>query len=264
MALIEHVERRLEVGAVGTRRNPVRHQRRLGDVVAGFARGLALRKFEMHRARRRRGRRAHGAAHLLAHGLGVDDGAPLHDRLVDRLLVDALAQAGLEGRARIGVGDRDQRRAIEESVRHAVDHVGRTGPARGEAYSGAAGEVAPGRGQHRAGDFLLHQEKPHLSLACRFHQFHRFTAGMADDEGRAGVPERGGEHFDSGGHGKSLPNIFFCCRHHGRTCRGFQPRAAAMPIAISLSSITILIRCLRPISFSPRTRFIRARVDQHR
>src|ERR1700679_3832488 len=68
--------------------------------------------------------------------------------------------------------------------------------------------AAPGRSQHRAGDFLLHQEKPHLSLARRFHQFHRFTAGVADDERRAGVPECGCEHFDSGGHGKRLPKIF--------------------------------------------------------
>ena len=33
----------------------------------------------------------HGAAHLLAHGLGVDRRAPFHDRLVHRELVDALA-----------------------------------------------------------------------------------------------------------------------------------------------------------------------------
>ena len=132
-ALAEHVERRLEIGAIRTGHDPIRHQRRLGGIVAGLARGFALRKFEMHRAGRRRGRGAHGAAHLLAHGLGVDGRAPLHDRLVHRKLVDALAQAGLIGGAGIGVGDRDQRRAVEKRVRHAVDHIGGAGAARRQA-----------------------------------------------------------------------------------------------------------------------------------
>ena len=200
LGLAEHVERRLEIGAVRAGRDPVRHQRRLGGVVAGLARGLALRKFEMHRAGRRPGRGAHGAAHLLAHGLGVDGRAPFHDRLVDRELVDALAQPGLVGRPRIGIGDRDQRRAVEEGMRHAVDHVGGAGPARRQANARAAGDVAPGRGQHGAGHLLFHQQKPHLTLARRFHQLDQFAAGMADDERRAGILERRGQHFDGRRH----------------------------------------------------------------
>ena len=175
----------------------------------------------MHRPGRHRGRRAHGAAHLLAYGLGVDDRAPLHHRLINRLLVDALAQSGLKHRARVGIGDRDQRRAIEEGVRHAVDHVGRAGTARGKADAGTAGEIAPGRGQHRAGDFLLHQQKPHLALPRGFHQFHRFAARVPDDERGAGFLERGSKHFDGRGHWQSLPDNFFCCGHHGRTVSGF-------------------------------------------
>ena len=105
--LAEHVQRRLEIGAVGTGDDPIWHQRRLGGVVAGLARGLALRKFEMHRAGRSAGCGAHGAAHLLAYRLGVDGRAPLHDRLIDRQLVDALTQSRLVRRTRIGIGDRD-------------------------------------------------------------------------------------------------------------------------------------------------------------
>ena len=195
----------------------------------------------MHRAWRYRGRGAHGAAHLLAHGLGVDGGAPLHHRLVNGLLVDALAQPGLVGGTGIGVGDRNQRRAVEESVRHAVDHVGCSGAARRQADAGAAGEIAPGCGEHGAGDFLFHQQKTHLALARRFHQFDRLAARMPDDEGGAGVLERRCEHVDGGGHLQSLPEIFFCCRHHDRTGPGFQPRGGARTIAISLSSITILM-----------------------
>ena len=85
-------------------------------------------------------------------------------------------------------------------MRHAVDHVGGAGAAGGQADAGAAGEVAPGRGQHGAGHFLFHQEKPHLALTCGFHQFDRLAARMTHDERRAGVFERGGQHFDGRRH----------------------------------------------------------------
>ena len=196
----EHIERRFQIGAIRPGCDPVRHQRRLGHVIAGLARRLALRKFEMHRAGRRSGRRAHGAAYLLAHSLGVDGRAPLHDRLIDRELVDALAQAGLVSRPRIGIGDRDQRRAVEKGVRHTVDHVGGARSARGQANARAAGDVAPGRSQHGAGHFLFHQQKTHLALARRFHQFDRLAARMPHDERRAGVLERRGQHFDGRRH----------------------------------------------------------------
>ena len=198
--LAQHIQRRLEIGAVGTGHDPIRHQRRFGVVVTRLARGLALRKFEMHRPRRGPGCRAHGAAHLLAHGLGVDGRAPLHDRLVNRQLVDALAQPGLVSGAGIGIGDRDQRRAVEKRVRHAIDHVGGARSARRETNPRTAGEIAPGRGQHGAGDFLFHQEKTHLPLTRRFHQFNRLAARVTDDERRAGILESCGQHFDGCGH----------------------------------------------------------------
>ena len=50
----------------------------------------------MNRTGRLAGRGAHGAADLLTHGLGIDRGAPLDDRIVDRELVDALTQTDLE------------------------------------------------------------------------------------------------------------------------------------------------------------------------
>src|SRR5262249_29340057 len=107
----------------------MRHKRRLGKVIASLACCLALRKFEMYGPRRRRGRRAQGPAHLLAHGLSVDGRAPLYDRLIDCVLVDALAQSSLVRWTRIGIGDRDQWRAVEKRVRHAVDHIGGAGTA---------------------------------------------------------------------------------------------------------------------------------------
>ena len=201
---LEHVERRLEVGAVRTGKHEVRHQRRLGQVVAGLPRGLALRQLEMDRAGRRPRRGAHGAAHLLAHHLGVDGGAPLHDRLVDGELVEALAQADLVGRPRIGIGDGDQRRTVEIGVGDAVDHVGGAGAAGRHADAGAAGDVAPGRGQHGARHLLLHQQEPHLALARRLHQLDRLAAGMSDDEGRARLLECGRQHFDARGHSPGL------------------------------------------------------------
>jgi hypothetical protein len=73
-------------------------------------------------------------------------------------------------------------------------------PACRQVDSAAAGEVAPGRRQHGAGDFLLHQQKPHLALPCRFHQFDRLAARMSDDEGSTGFLERGCKHFDGRGH----------------------------------------------------------------
>ena len=56
--LAEHVERGLQVGAVRSRHDPIRPERRLGHVFAGLARGFTLRKLEMHRAGRRAGRGA--------------------------------------------------------------------------------------------------------------------------------------------------------------------------------------------------------------
>jgi hypothetical protein len=58
----------------------------------------------------------------------------------------------------------------------------------------------PGRGQHGGGDFLFHQQKTHLALPRRFHQFHRLATRVSDDEGGAGFLERCCKHFDGGGH----------------------------------------------------------------
>jgi hypothetical protein len=85
-------------------------------------------------------------------------------------------------------------------MRHAVDHIGGARPARRKTNARATGDVAPGRGQHGAGHFLFHQQKTHLALARRFHQLDRLAAGMADDERRAGVLERRGQHFDGRRH----------------------------------------------------------------
>ncbi len=93
-------------------------------------------------------------------------------------------------------------------MRYAVDHVGRARSARRQADAGAAGEVAPRRSQHGAGDFLLHQQKTHLALPCRFHQFHRLATGVSDDEGGAGFLERCRKHFDGGGHCKISREFF--------------------------------------------------------
>ena len=196
-------KRRLEVGPVGARADEVGQERRLGQVVAGLARRLALRQLELHRPRRRRRRHAHGAAHLLAHGLGIDGRAPLDERRVDGQLVDALAQAGLVGGPRIGVGDGDQRRAVEQRVGDAVDHVGGARPAGREAHARAAGDLAPGRRQHGAGHLLLHQEEAHLPLAAGLHQLDRLAAGVADDERRARLLEGRGKHLDGCGHARS-------------------------------------------------------------
>ena len=43
-------------------------------------------------------------------------------------------------------------------------------------------------------------QKTHPALARGFHQLDRFAAGMADDERRAGVLERCGQHFDGRRH----------------------------------------------------------------
>ena len=59
---------------------------------------------------------------------------------------------------------------------------------------------AEGRGQHGGGDFLFHQQKTHLALPRRFHQFHRLATRVSDDEGGAGFLERCCKHFDGGGH----------------------------------------------------------------
>ncbi len=44
-----------------------------------------------------------------------------------------------------------------------------SGPRVDRQIPGTASQVAPGRGQHGAGDFLFHQEKAHLALTRRFH-----------------------------------------------------------------------------------------------
>ena len=180
--------------------------------------------------------------------LGVDRGAPFHDRLVDRELVEALAQPDLVGRPRIGIGDRDQRRAVEKSVGDAVDHVGGAGPACRQADAGAAGDVAPGRGQHGAGDLLLHQQEPHLALARRLHQLDQFAAGMPDDEGRAGILERGRQHFDRGGHWQKSPEYFLLLPSPWQNLPWF-PTVRGSPADSYIAVIHYYINALSPADF---------------
>ena len=110
---------------------------------------------------------------------------------------------GLVGGPRVGVGDGDQRRAVEQRVGDAVDHVGGAGSARREAHAGAAGDLAPGRGQHGARHLLLHQQEAHLPLPAGLHQLDQLAAGVADDERRARLLEGGGKHLDGRGHARS-------------------------------------------------------------
>jgi hypothetical protein len=157
----------------------------------------------MHGARRQGGRGAHGTAYLLAHRLGIDGRAPFDQRLVDGELIDALAQADLVGWPRVGVGDGDQRGAVEKGMSDAVDHIGRAGSARGEAHAGATGDLAPGGRQHSTSDLLLHQQEAHLALSACLHQLDRLAPGMPDDKRGASFLERVRKHLHGRGHAVS-------------------------------------------------------------
>ena len=98
----------------------------------------------------------------------------------------------------------------------AVHHVGGAGAAGRHADAGTAGDVAPGCGEHRAGDLLLHQQEPHLALACRLHQLDRLAAGMPDDERRPRLLECARHHLDGRGHLASPDFVLWRERSTGR------------------------------------------------
>jgi len=170
--------------AVGLRHDEIRQQRRRRGELSGLARRFALRQIEMHRSRRQRGRKAYSAQELLAHGLGIDGRRPFDERRMDGLLIDALARAGLIDRRRVLVGDRDRRCAIKRSVGDPIQYVAGARTARRETCAWRARDPAPGCGQHRARDLLLHQDEAHVALARRVHELRPKTP---DDEGCAGV-----------------------------------------------------------------------------
>ena len=65
---------------------------------------------------------------------------------------------------------------------------------------GRAGDVAPGRRQHRAGRLLLDQDEAHPAIAGGLHQFDRLAAWVSDDERRPGLVERLGHDFNGARH----------------------------------------------------------------
>ena len=225
----QHVERHFQAGPIGLRLEEVRHK---GAAVGlpGVARRLALRQVELDRTRWPAGRLAHSPPHLLAHGFGVDGRAPLHQRSIEGDLIDFLTQARGVGRCRILVGDGDQRRAIERSIGDAIDHVGCARPARRQAHARRAGDLTPGRSEHCAGDFLLHEEERHVALARGVDQLDELAAWMTDDEGRSGFLERIRKHLDRRRHGSSALSAVVAgigrCDDRARCAAGHQDGVA--------------------------------------
>ena len=99
---------------------------------------LVGRQVELDRPRRRRGHHPHRAAQGVPHGPRPDRRVPLGDRVVQRKLIEPLAQAGRVGRRAVLVGDRDQRAAVHPGVGDAVDHVGGAGRPRRHADARAS------------------------------------------------------------------------------------------------------------------------------
>ena len=196
----EHVERDPEAAGVRLHRDPLAQQGRAVGDVRRLGPGLIRGDVDVDRPGHRGRRGPQGPAYLGADRPGVKRRLPLRDRRVHLLEVQDLAEPGLVGVAGILVGEGDEGRSIQPGMGDAVDHVRGARAAGRGAHAGAAGDLPPGGGQHRAGDFLLHQDVAHVARPRRVHQLDGLAAGVADDEGGAALPEGVGQDFDGAAH----------------------------------------------------------------
>jgi hypothetical protein len=94
----------------------------------------------------------------------VDLGDPLGDRAKVRPVVNFLERLAALVEGRHLADEKDHRRGILHGRVHADGSVGRTGPARDEAYSGFTGQLAVSCRHERCAAFVAAQHEVHLAL----------------------------------------------------------------------------------------------------
>ena len=196
----KHGERNVETGRFGLDRYPFAQQRGAPGDVGRFGPGLVRGHVDVDRTGGRRHRGTQSPAYLGPHRPGVKRRLPLRDRRVDLLVIEDLAKPGLVDTARILVRQRDQGCAVQPGMGDAVDHVRGARSASRGTDAGAARDLAPGRSQHRARHFLLHQDIAHVPRPRGVHQLDGLAARVSDDEGGAALQEGVGQDLDGAAH----------------------------------------------------------------
>ena len=196
----KHVERNAEAAGVRLDRDPFAEQRRTARGLRRLGPGLVRGNVDVNRAGRRRRRGSKRPANLGPDRTGVERRLPLRDRGVEPLKVEDLPEPGLVGVTRVLVGQRHEGCAVQPGMGDAVDHVRRARPPGRGAHAGTAGDLAPGRGQHRARDLLLHQDVAHVARPRGVHQLDGLSPRVPGDERGAAREEGVGQYFDGGAH----------------------------------------------------------------
>ena len=149
-----------------------------------------LRQVEMHRPLRRRERERNRRPQGLADAPLFEAEGPLGDRREQRVVVDPHLDAAPELLGDKIAGERDHRRAVEESAADAGREVGRAGPERRDSEARLAGHPPGDVGGETRRAFMGGEDEIDPALAHRFHQREHVAARNAEAAVDAGRLER--------------------------------------------------------------------------